>query len=569
MSGVGTSANALNRLMPIAGTLGGYQRSWLTSDVVAALTVWALLTPESVAYAGIAGLPPQTGLYVATVPLLIYALFGTSRRITFGPTASAAALSAATVSQFAEPGSEEFVAYSLLLAMVAGVMLLLAGIARWGIIAEFLSEPVLKGFLVGVGLIVAVGQLDKVLRVDAEGEAFIGQAVALVRDAPEVHLPSLILGTAAFVLLWALHRFVPKVPAALVVVLLGVLATTAFDLQARGVEVVGEIPAELPLPGLPGLGWDAVTSLVPGAIGIVIVVYAETMALGKSFASKHRERVDADQELRAIGLANISGGLFGGFVSAGSNSRSAAGEGAGQKTQVSSLIVVALLIITILFLTPLFTNLPEPVLGAIVIHAVIGLIKIGPIAELRPQSRNDFFVAVSTLVAVLVLDILGGLLVGVLISIVQLMQRAVRPRVTPLGLDPETGTYRSVDETRGVRPVDGVIILRFEAELFFANVSVLRDRMLFAIEAHDIHAVVIDAEAITQIDTTAASELGELIEAMDERGVNYAFARLRRDVSDLLRRCGVDVTGHEYRRVADAVDALSAAHTQTDDDRQG
>lgn len=565
MSTVGASDSRLNRVMPLVGTVRSYRWSWLGGDSAAALTVWALVVPESVAYAGIAGLPPQTGLYVATIPLLVYALFGTSRRITYGPTAAVAALSFATVSQFADPGSEEFLAYSVLLAMVAGLLLLVAGIARWGIIAEFLSEPVLKGFLVGVGLTVAIGQVDKILRVDPEGgDAFFGQAVALIRELPELHVPSLILGVAALVLLWLLHRYVPRVPAALVVVLLGVLATTALDLESRGVEVVGEIPAEFPLPDLPGLGWDAVVSLMPGAIGMIIVVYAETMALAKSFASKHGERVDGNHELTALGVANLSGGLFGGFASAGSNSRSAAAEAAGQKTQISSLIVVSLLLLTILFLTPLFTNLPEPVLGAIVIHAVMGLITLRPIAVLRVQYRNDYTVAVATLVAVLLFEILGGLLIGVLLSIGQLMQRAVRPKVTPLGLDPASGTYRSVEDQTGVQPVEGMIILRFEAELFFANVSVLRERLLFAIEARDVYAVVIDAEAITQIDTTAATELGELIDAMDEQDVRYAFARLRHDVSDLLRRCGIDVTAHEYRRVADAVYALQTEHQSRD-----
>ena len=384
---------------------------------------------------------------MATIPLLVYALFGTSRRITYGPTAAVAALSFATVSQFADPGSEEFLAYSALLAMVAGVLLLVAGLARWGIIAELLSEPVLKGLLVGVGLTVAIGQVDKILRIEPEGgQAFFGQVAALIRELPETHMPSLIVGVAAFLVLWLLHTYVPKVPAALVGVLLGVLSTTAFDLESRGVLVVGEIPAEFPLPDLPGLGWDAVVSLIPGAIGIIIVVYAETMALAKSFASKHGERVDGNQELTAIGVANVSGGLFGAFASAGSNSRSAAADSAGQKTQVSSLIVVGLLLLTILFLTPLFTDLPEPVLGAIVIHAVMGLVKLRPIAVLRAQYRNDYTVAVATLVAVLLFEILGGLLISVLLSIGQLMQRAVRPKVTPLGLDPATGTYRSVEE---------------------------------------------------------------------------------------------------------------------------
>jgi len=553
----------LDRVMPVAGSLSAYRRGWLQGDIAAALTVWAVLVPESMAYAGIAGLPPQTGLYVATVPLLVYALFGTSSRMTVGPTATVAALSAATVAPFAAPGTEEFVAYSVLLSMIVGVVLLIAGVAKLGILSEFLSEPVLKGFLLGTGLIIAIGQIDKVLGVEAEGEGFFGQAIALVRQLPDTSVPSLVLGVVAFVLLTVLHRLVPKIPAALVVVIVSILAVRAFDLESRGIEIVGDIPAGLPSLGIPGVGWDAVVSLLPGALGIAIVVYGESMALAKSFGGRDH-RVDANRELGALGLANVAGGLFGGFASGGSSSRTAAASSAGQKTQVSSLMVGALLVLTMLFLTPLFRDLPEPVLGVIVIHAVLGLIKLKPLSQLRARAGNEFTIAVATLAGVLVFDILDGLIIGVFISIVLLMKRAVRPRTTILGRDTATGSFRSV-ENEGVEPVPGVLVLRFDAELFFANVSVLRDTVLLAVHTGVIRAVVLDAEAVTHVDTTAAAEVSEVLRTLDERQLAFAVARLKTEPLEMLRRCGVDLSHCSYARVAEAVDAVVA---EQPDDRE-
>lgn len=549
------------RFMPVVGSIRGYKRAWGSGDLGAALVVWAILVPESMAYASIAGMPPQTGLYVATVPLLAYALFGTARRLTVGPSATVAALSAATVVPLAAAGSEMFVAYTVLLAMVVGVILIIAGIAKLGIIAEFLSQPVLKGFLLGTAMVIAVGQLDKVLGVHAQGEGFFGQVVSLITQFPEWQVPSLTLGTIAFLLLVALHRFAPKVPAALVVVVLSIIAVPLFDLEAKGIEVVGDIPAGLPSLGLPGLGWDAVVFLVPGALGIAVVVYGESMALAKAFGGRG-ERLDADRELSALGVANVAGGLFGGFVAEGSSSRTAAASGAGQRTQVSSLIVVGLLVVTMLFLTPLFTNLPEPVLGAIVIHAVLRLLSIKPLQELRARDTDAFVIALATLFGVLVLDILAGLMVGIFISIVLLMKRAVRPNTAILGRDDTTGSYRAVANDN-VHAVPGVLVLRFDAELFFANISVLQDIVMSEVEAGGIHAVVLDAEAITHIDTTAAEGVARLLEDLDGAGVTFAVARLRSEPRAMLASCGVNLAhDRTHPRVADAVQAVLTDPTE-------
>ena len=531
--------------------LRSYQRAWLPGDIAAAVTVWAIVVPESVAYAGIAGVPPAVGLYVATVPLIVYALLGSSRRVNVGPSATSAAVSAAAVAPLATD-AESFLELTIALTIVVGVVLIIASIAKLGILAEFLSEPVLKGFIVGVAITVAGGQLGKVLGVEAEGEGFIAEMVDLGRNVPDAQGLTILVGVACLVALMLLDRFLPKVPSALVVVIAAVAAARLFDLEEEGVELVGEIDAGLPSPGAPDVSWEDVLNLIPGALGVAIVVFGESMALAKSFGARHGERIDADAELGALGGANAMGGIFGGFAAIGSNSRTAAADAAGQKTQLASLVSGGLLILTMLFLTQLFEDLPEAALGAIIIHAVIGLIKFRPIAQLRERSRVDFWAAVTTLAGVLLFDILVGLAVGVAVSIIGMMRRAVRPRAVELGLERETGNFWALGTER-VERVDDFVIIRFEAELFFANVSVLRDTVLAAADAQQPSTIVIDAESITHVDTTAAEELDRLLDELHQRGIEVRFARLERSVADTLRRCDVELGDRVYNRVSDAV----------------
>jgi high affinity sulfate transporter 1 len=541
-------------LVPIVGTLREYDRSWLTGDLFAAITVWAIVIPESMAYASIAGLPPQTGLYASMVPLVLYALLGSSRRMTVGPSAAVAALSFATVAAFAPPGSPEFVSMSLLLALMVGVVLIISSVLRLGVIADFLSEPVLKGFIVGVAMTIALGQLGKVFGIHAEGEGFFEEAWDLIRQLPDFHLETLILGVGCLVALFVLDRLMPRVPAAIVVVVGAIVAVNALDLIEKGVLVAGEIPSGLPSFAVPSMSVDAVSALLPGAIGIAIVVFGESMALSKTFGSKHRERVDADQEMLALGTGNAAGGFFGGFVTAGSNSRTAAADGAGQETQVSSLLVAVLVAITLLFLTGLFADLPEAALGAIVVHAVLGLIRFHPIRVLWARNRLDFWAAATTLFGVLVLDVLAGLMIGVLVSLGGLMRRAIRPRVVWLSPDPDTGEYTESDE----RPQpDEVGVVRFGAELFFANVGTLRDAMMSLVVDGGPAAIVLDGEAITDIDTTAEDELKKLDVELAEEGVRLVFARLHQNVASSLEMAGVEVESRSYRRIASAVDAVT------------
>lgn len=542
--------------MPLLSTLRHYSGRLLSGDLAAAITVWAIVVPESMAYASIAGMPAETGLYAASVPLLLYALFGSSRRVTFGPSAAVAALSLTTVGAFATIGSEEFVTLSILLALIVGVVLVLAGIARLGVIADFLSEPVLKGFIVGVAMTIALGQMGKILGVEVEGEGFFTEALDLIRSVTELHVETLILGLASLAALFILERWLPRIPAALIVVVGAIVAVNFLDLVEAGVHVAGEIPAGLPSLTLPTLDLEVIAALVPGAIGIAIVVYGESMALAKTFGSKHGERVDPDQELIALGAANAAGGLFGAFVTTASNSRTAAADAAGQKTQVSSLIVVLLVGLTLLFLTGLFADLPEAALGAIVVHAVIGLIRFRPIASLRSRNSVDFWAAVTTLVGVLVLDVLAGLMIGVLVSLAGLMSRAVRPRITWLTWDPDQQRFTDRDRV-GQPGQSDVSIVRFGAELFFANAGALRDAVVTEVKENSPRAVVLDAEAVTQIDTTATEQVQKLDQELAELGVRLVFARLQSEVRADLEAGEVEIEGRDYPRVADAVAALS------------
>jgi len=546
----------MNRFFPIAGTLGDYNEPWFRGDLAAAITVWAIVVPESMAYASIAGMPAETGLYAATVPLLLYAMFGTSRRITVGPSAAVAALSVATVAPLAAAGSDELVAFSVLLALIVGVVLVLAGFARLGIIADFLSEPVLKGFIVGVALTITLGQLGKLFGVESEGEGFFTELFDLIGKLPDLHLTTLVVGAACLAALFLLDRFLPRIPAALVVVVLSIVAVKLFDLEDAGVHVAGEIPAGLPSLVIPSLDWAAVSALIPGAIGVAIVVYGESMALAKTFGSRHSERVDANQELIALGASNVAGGLFGAFVTDASSSRSAAADSAGQETQLSSLIVVGLLVVTLLFLMALFSDLPEAALGAIVVHSVIGLIRFGPMRALLDRNRVDFLAAVTTLLGVLVFDVLAGLMIGVLVSLAGLMSRAVRPRIAWLGRDPNSQSFIDRDRA-GASVVDGVSIVRFEAELFFANVGSLRDAVIAEIADRNPRVVVIDAEAISDIDTTAADELVKLDDELHRQGIQFAVARLTSKARFAMTTAGLDLEGRDYARVSEAVHELS------------
>ena len=371
--------------IPILSWLPKYQRSWFRGDVIAALTVWALLVPEAMAYAGIAGMPPETGLYAAPLALIAYAIFGTSRHLDVGPSSAVAALSLSVVVGLgAVIGSPEFIILTIALVFMVGIFLIIGGFLRLGVLADFLSRPVLDGFIVGVAISIAVGQLDKVLGFEPEGYDFIPDLLLIITNLDMIHWPTAIVGGISLALLFFLHKFTPKLPAALIVLFLAIAASSLLDFDSRGIHIVGEIPAGLPDFGIPeGLGLDELAAVAAGAVGVALVAFAESVAIARSFGTKFGYEVDANQELIAVGAANLGSGFSGAFVVDGSMSRTSAAVGAGAKTQMVSLVAAGAVLITAAALTPLFTNLPEATLGAIVIHAVWHNISFSNIAQLR------------------------------------------------------------------------------------------------------------------------------------------------------------------------------------------
>ncbi len=550
--------------LPVRHWLPQYERRWLRPDLVAAAAVWAVLVPEGIAYASLAGLPPEAGLFAALAPLLVYAVLGTCRQLTVGPSSAIAAYSAAAVAPLAFGDAGRFIALSALLALLVGVLLLVAGLARAGFIADFFARPVLTGFVAGLALVIGVGQLYKLLGVEGGGTAFFGKLEVVVRQLGDVNLPTLVIGVAALVVIFGLRAYAPKVPAALVAVALGIAAVAVFDLQDHGVEIIGAIPDGLPSPAMPSFTLADVTNLLPDAVALALICFAESVAGARALAAKHHYEVDADQELVALGVANLGAGLLQGFAVDASLSRSAVAESSGVKSQLSNIILFGFLIVTMLFLMPLFHDLPEAVLGAIVIAAVAHLVDLGALRRLRRTDATDFVLAILCFGGVLVFGLLTGLVVAVTVSLLALVYRAYRPSSAVLGRAPEahadeTLRYRGVEDNPDYETFPGLVILRVDGELFFANARWFREtvRSLVRDQSPPVREVLVHAGAVPHLDTTAAAMLKELVAELHESGVRLAFARTTTGLLHDLERNGiVALVGEDsfYDTVAAGVD---------------
>ena len=541
--------SGLGRIFPIVNWLPGYQRRWLRYDVVAALTIWAILVPEGMAYASLAGMPEETGLYAAILPLFLYAIFGSSRELSVGPSSTIAILSATTVAGVAAGGDDkQFIALSAFLAILVGGFLVLAGLARLGFMADFLSRPVLDGFIIGAALVIAIGQLPKIFGIEIEGGNFFEDAVDIIKHLGDTNTTALVLGGGLLALDLALHRFAPKVPGALVLLVLGIGLVSIFDLnKAEDVAIVGEIPSGLPSLGWPaGVSWEQFAVLVPGALGLALVAFADSISAARSFAARHGYEVDGNRELIVVGASNIGSGFSGAFSVDGSLSRTAAADGAGARSQLSSIACGVLIIITVLVLTPLFKNLPEAALAAIVIGAVWHLIDFRKITDLWRLDQTSFWAALLAMLGVLVLGILEGVLIAVGFSLVGLVYRATRPRVSVLGK--AEGRYYDVERRPEAQTEPGVLVIRFDYELYFANASFFRDEVRRLVREADPepYAVVLDCEGIADVDVTAAEVMVELQDELGDQDITLLLARVKGPVRDMIRR---------MRREEDAVDA--------------
>ena len=550
----------LKQIFPPLTWLPDYTRDTLRADLVAGLTVGVMLIPQGMAYALIAGLPPIYGLYAALVPLVVYAVFGTSRHLAVGPVAMVSLLVAAGVAPLAGDDVARYITLAVLLALMVGVLQLLMGLVRFGFLVNFLSHPVLAGFTSAAALIIGLSQLKHLLGVPIARSHHVHEIlIDAAQQLGAVHLPTLLIGLGGILLLVALKRWKKAFPGALVVVVLSTVGVWALALHDGGVGIVGTVPRGLPAFYLPAFTWADMQALLPIALTIALVGFMESIAVAKTFAARHRYEVDANQELIGLGLANLVGAFFRAYPVTGGFSRTAVNAQAGARSTVASLFSAGVIALTLLFLTPLFFYMPQAMLAAIVMVAVAGLIDLKEARYLWHVRRSDFFLMLLTFFATLGLGIEEGILVGVVASLILVIQRSSRPHAAVMGRLPGTTTYRNVERYPEALATSRVIVLRVDASLYFANVAFLKERFRWIERTYPaMEALVFDAYPVNHLDASAAHALKEIIETLQRRGITLFIAGVKGPVHDVLERAGlVDLIGqdHFFLEVHEAVAA--------------
>jgi SulP family sulfate permease len=548
------------RLIPT--WLHGYDRSWLPADAMAGLTIWALMVPQAMAYAGIAGVPVQNGLYVMPLAVVGYALFGSSRHLFVGPSATVATLSASAVAVVAtaSTGSGAYVALTCAVTLMVGVIYIAGGLARMGFIAHFFARPVLEGFIVGLGLYIAIGQLPAVVGIEKSSGNTLSVLWNTIADLGSWDWTTVAVGVAGLVALFALARFAPKLPGVIIVVVLAELAVKALDLQDHGVAIVGDVPTGFHFVSLSSVSGNDLVDLLPGALAIVIVGLAQSLAIAKSYAAKYHYPVDANREMLGYGAANLGAGALQGYTVTGGLSPSATAERVGAKSPVAFLVTALMALLTILFLAGLFKDLPKAILGAIVIWAVSGMINFGRVTQYWHAHSLEFWAALGALLGVVLIDILPGVAIGVAISFILLIHTIGHPHIASLGRSSDGARFSDLEDDPGATPILGVLIHRFEAELIFANADLFQEDVLARVQAADPtpQTVILDFEAVSQVDVTGAQTLQAVHDTLDALGIRLLVARAKSSVRDALRRSGcVEVLGEA--NLASSVDrALEA-----------
>ena len=539
--------SAVQRYLPIADWLPKYDwRGAIRFDLIAALTVWALLVPEAMAYAGIAGVSPEVGLVTAPLAMIGYAIFGSSKHLFVGPSSTVAIISASVVAPLAGSDGDLYLILTVWLAIFTGVFFIGLGLARMGWIANFMSTSVLSGFMVGLAIVIAVGQLDKIFGIEAVGDNVLEDLGSMIDQFSDWDWPTVVIGLVALAALFAIKRFLPRVPGALVVMLAAIALSALLDWEGGGIHVVGDIPAELPnlsIPEVPDA--DVLGDLLVGALAVVVVAFAESFAAAKKYASKFGYQVDANQEMIGLGAANLGAGLSGGFVVDGSLSKTAAGVEAGQKSQMTIVFAAVFVLITIVALTWLFEPLPEAVLGAIVIHAVWKLIDFSTFTRLLRIRHNDFMLAIAAFLGVVLIDILQGIIIGVVLSLVALIYRASFPEGSELGrVETDDGLYEflSVETHPEGETLTGLVIYRQTGSLIFSNADAFLHKARELLwQRTDPAAVLllVDCEQMADMDVSGAEAITSLLEELRDADVELWLTRLHGDALITAEKAGV------------------------------
>ncbi len=561
--------NPFIHLLPILGWLPKYNRAWLAGDLIAALSVWALMVPQSLGYADISGVPVQYGLYAAALALLIFPLFTTSRHVVTGPSSTISAVTGSAVLLVTTSGSPEAVQLVAAITVLAGLLYILLYILKMGWISNFLSESVLTGFIFGIGIDVVIGQLKKITGTTESGDNAWQKLFSWIQGLPETNIPTLILGVSLLVMLVLLHLYAPKVPGALIAVVVGIGAATIFPLEDLGVKLTGSVPSGLPSFVLPSLSFigENLSVILPAAIGVMLVGFSESLAAARQYASKYHYDIDVDHEMLAQGMANTSSGLFQGINVDGSLSKSALNNSSGGRTQLASLAQGVFVILTLLFLAPLFAKLPQAALGAIVITAVVfGLFKVKEMRRLARLSRAEFWLAMAALLGVLTFGTLEGVFIGVALSLLWLIWRSSHPAIPLLGKIPDANAYQSVENHPDAATYPETVIIRFDGPLFFATASSLRERIreLTRDIEPPVKAVILDMESTNIIDLEGSDELREIGKELEEMNIAFYLTCVKVIIKQTLEKDGVLEIIREERFHPSVESAVEAAQQLMD-----
>jgi len=547
--------------IPLLDWAPEYQREWLRLDLIAGLTVTALVVPKALGYAGIAGVPIQYGLYAAAAGAILYAIFGTSRQISTGPSSALAAVAGSAVIVAGLSSSEETVALVAAITFVTGILFLLLALFKMGWISQFLSKAVITGFLFGAAIEVVIGELPKITGTTAEGENAWQDLISWLGTLPDTDWATLLVGLVSLVVIFGLRRAAPRVPGSLVLVIGGLVASAALGLEELGIAMVGDVPSGMPTIVLPDLEFviDNLQVIVVASLGLLLIGFSQSAGDARAFAAKHKYRVDINQESVAQGMANVGSGLVQGIPVSTSLSASSLNDTSGAKTPVASLTTGTLIILTLLFLAPLFSDLPQAVLAALIIEAVVmGMMDVVEMRRLYHVKRVDFWIACAAIFGVLSAGVLAGVLIGILLSIVWLIFISATPHMHVLGRKPGTHVFQGVDDHPDSQTFPGLLVLRFDAGLFFASADALVDRLIELYHQADpkLHTIVLDFEGVNFIDSQGAATLDGLIELARSRDIELRLSRLKTDVKEVLQRDGFVERLGESRIYGDIYEAI-------------
>jgi high affinity sulfate transporter 1 len=561
----------LARVLPILSWAPRYQRSWLRPDVIAGVTVSALVVPKALGYASIAGVPIQHGLYAAAAGAILYAFFGTSRQIATGPSSALSAVAAgALVSAGISAGGDDAVQLVAAITIGAGLLFLLMAIFKMGWISRFLSKAVITGFLFGAAIEVVAGELPKITGTEIEGSNTWQKLGSWIGSLSDTDMLTLFVGVVSLVIIFGLKFAAPRVPGALVLVVLGLLASVIFDLGEEGVALIGDVPRGLPSLALPDLEFviDNFAVIAASSVGLLLIGFSQTAGDARAFASKHQYRVDINQESLAQGVCNVGSGLVQGIPVSTSLSASSLNDGSGAKTQMASLTTGAVVVLTLLVLAPLFSDLPKAVLAAIIIEAVVmGMMDVPEMRRLYRVNRPDFWIAIAAILGVLGAGVLAGVMIGVVLSLGMLIYFSAVPHMPELGRRPGGRAFLSLDEYPDSETYPGLLVMRFDAGLYFATSDALEDGIRQYAQDADppLRAAVLDFEGVNFIDSQGTGEVGKLVDLATAAGAEIRLARVKAPVLRMLDRDGViDRLGPDkiYDNVYEAVADLIPQETE-------